>query len=140
VTRTTIAFVALLFIDAGCAGPANDLTYAPVSASRLGRDPNGGLPIERGRASFYSDRLVGRRTASGARYDPQALTAAHRTLPLGTVVDVATLDDRHVIVRINDRGPYVSGRVIDLSRRAAIELGMLRAGTVDVVVRVISLP
>ncbi len=104
-----------------------------------------GAPIDapayqRGRASYYSDRLAGRSTAAGERYDPGALTAAHRTLPLGTVVDVSREDGRHVTVRINDRGPYGHGRIIDLSRRAAAEIGMLRVGVADVVLRVLWMP
>jgi rare lipoprotein A len=97
-------------------------------------------PYQWGRASFYTDRLAGRRTATGEPYDPGAFTAAHRTLPLGTLVDVARTDGRHVTVRINDRGPYVDGRVIDLSRRAATEIGMIRDGVVDVVLRVMWVP
>jgi rare lipoprotein A len=97
-------------------------------------------PYQWGRASFYTDRLAGRRTATGEPYDPSAFTAAHRTLPLGTLVDVARMDGRHVTVRINDRGPYVDGRVIDLSRRAATEIGMVRDGVVDVVLRVMWVP
>ncbi len=96
--------------------------------------------FERGRASYYSDRLAGRRTASGERYDPNQLTAAHRTLPLGALVDVVRADGRWVRVRINDRGPYAHGRIIDLSRRAATELGMLRDGVGDVALRVVALP
>jgi rare lipoprotein A len=65
------------------------------------------------------------------------MTAAHRTLPFGTIVEVARDDGRKVIVRINDRGPFRSGRIIDLSRRAAEELGMIRAGVVSVAVRVV---
>lgn len=88
---------------------------------------------EEGLASFYADRYHGRRTASGERFDQQALTAAHRTLPFGTRVRVTRLDDgRHTVVRINDRGPFVRGRVIDLSRRAAQELGMETDGMVSV--------
>lgn len=91
-----------------------------------------------GRATFYSDRFAGRKTASGERYDPQLYTAAHRTLPLGTVVDVTRRDGRTVRVRINDRGPFGhSERIIDLSKRAAKALGMLRAGVVDVTLRVV---
>jgi rare lipoprotein A len=96
--------------------------------------------FEFGRASYYSDRLAGHRTASGERYDPAALTAAHRTLPLGALVDVVRADGRSVRVRINDRGPYARGRIIDLSRRAATELGMLRDGVGDVGLRVVALP
>ena len=112
--RTILAATALTLVGVGCAGPATDLAYTPSTpAGRLGY-AKADDTFERGRASYYSDRLAGRRTASGARYDPDAFTAAHRTLPMGTLVDVATLDNRHVVVRINDRGPYVRGRVIDL--------------------------
>lgn len=97
-------------------------------------------PWQWGRASFYTDRLTGRPTATGEPYDPAAFTAAHRTLPLGSYVDVARADGRHVVVRINDRGPYAGGRVIDLSRRAAWELGMIREGVVEVALRVLWVP
>lgn len=86
-----------------------------------------------GRASWYSDALHGRSTASGEPYDREALTAAHRELPFGTRVRVTRANDRRsVVVRINDRGPFVAGRVIDLSRRAAEELDMIEDGVVDV--------
>jgi rare lipoprotein A len=77
--------------------------------------------VQAGYATFYARRFSGRRTANGERYDPSQLTAAHRTIPFGTLIDVrrADGDGRHVVVRINDRGPYVSNRIIDLSRRAA---------------------
>lgn len=97
-------------------------------------------PYQWGRASFYADRLTGRATASGEPYDPWAFTAAHRTLPLGSFVHVARADGRQVVVRINDRGPYAGGRVIDLSRRAASEIGMVREGVVEVVLRVLWVP
>ncbi|NUJ60589.1 septal ring lytic transglycosylase RlpA family protein [Halomonas taeanensis] len=84
-------------------------------------------------ASYYADRYHGRTTASGERFDQQALTAAHRTLAFGTRVRVTRLDNgREVTVRINDRGPFVRGRIIDLSKRAARQLGMVRDGTVKV--------
>ena len=83
---------------------------------------------------------MGRRTASGQPYDPLDLTAAHRPLPFGAVVDVVRDDGRHVVVRVNDRGPYEPGRVIDLSRAAAEAVGMVREGIVPVTVRVIWLP
>jgi rare lipoprotein A len=95
---------------------------------------------ETGRASYYSDKLAGRPTASGERYDPGAMTAAHPRLPFGAIVDVVRADGRAVRVRINDRGPRTPGRVIDLSRRAATELGMIGEGTADVALRVVSLP
>jgi rare lipoprotein A len=92
-----------------------------------------------GQASYYGDSLAGNRTASGERYDPSALTAAHRELPFGTLVQVVRVDTgRAVVVRINDRGPFGDRRrVIDLSRAAATELDMLRAGVVDVTLRVV---
>jgi rare lipoprotein A len=107
-----------------------DLAPLPVPA-------NG--PVERGKATFYSDRFAGRHTASGDRYDPQAMTAAHRTLPFGAVVDVSRADGRHVQVRINDRGPFGRrDRIIDLSRRAARELGI--GGVAEVTLHVVQLP
>jgi rare lipoprotein A len=89
--------------------------------------------VEIGLASYYADRFHGRPTASGEPYDRQAYTAAHRQLPFGTRVVVSRLDDgRSVTVRINDRGPFVRGRVIDLSYAAAKKLNMLRLGVVKV--------
>ncbi|CAM3703021.1 MULTISPECIES: septal ring lytic transglycosylase RlpA family protein [Pseudomonadaceae] len=88
---------------------------------------------ETGKASYYGDRHHGQRTASGERFDQNALTAAHRTLPFGTRVRVTNLNnERSVVLRINDRGPFVRGRVIDVSRAAAVRLDMLRAGVVPV--------
>src|SRR3970282_926317 len=78
-----------------------------------------------------------RRTASGQKFDMDALTAAHPTLPLGTRVKVTNLaNDRSVVLTINDRGPFVRGRIIDVSRRAAKALGFHRAGTARVRVQV----
>lgn len=86
-----------------------------------------------GKASYYGSRHHGKRTASGERFDQHALTAAHRSLPFGTRVRVTNLrNQRSVVVRINDRGPYARGRIIDLSRQAARQLGMLSAGVVPV--------
>ncbi|XKE43937.1 septal ring lytic transglycosylase RlpA family protein [Halomonas organivorans] len=88
---------------------------------------------QRGIASYYSDRFQGRTTASGDSFDQQELTAAHRSLPFGTKVLVTRRDNgRQVEVLINDRGPFVDGRVIDLSKRAARALGMLHRGTAPV--------
>lgn len=93
---------------------------------------------QQGLASYYADSLAGRPTASGEPYDPGELTAAHRTLPLGTRIEVVRDDGRSVTVRVNDRGPFGSKkRIVDLSRRAAEALGMMRAGVVSVTVRVV---
>lgn len=92
---------------------------------------------EVGEASWYGPGFRGKPTASGEPFRPRRRTAAHKTLPLGTVVVVERLDTgRTVRVRINDRGPYVDGRIIDLSKRAARRLHMLDEGVVPVVVRV----
>lgn len=91
------------------------------------------LETEQGVASFYSDRFQGATTASGERFDQQELTAAHPSLPFGTKVLVTRPDTgQEVEVLINDRGPFVQGRVIDLSKRAAMKLGMIRRGTAPV--------
>jgi len=91
--------------------------------------------VQRGTASWYGEAQM---TASGERFDPRAMTAAHRTLPLGTRVRVTnTRNGRSVIVRINDRGPYSKGRVIDLSRAAAAQLGMIDAGLAPVTIEVL---
>ncbi|NBD33123.1 MAG: septal ring lytic transglycosylase RlpA family protein [Cyanobacteria bacterium] len=92
----------------------------------------------RGRASWYGPRFHGRRTASGERFNAGAYTAAHRSLPFGTKVRVTNLSNgRAVVVRINDRGPYAGGRVIDLSKAAARAIGMIRSGTAPVRIEIL---
>lgn len=86
-----------------------------------------------GEASWYGKQFAGRRTASGERFDPAELTAAHRTLPFGTKVRVTNArNGDSVVVRINDRGPYAHNRVIDLSHAAAREIGIVGAGRGEV--------
>lgn len=93
------------------------------------------LEIERGLASWYGERFHGRRTASGEPFDMHALTAAHKTLPFGTQVRVRhATTGQEVLVRINDRGPHVRGRIIDLSRAAAAAIGLVHTGVAPVVV------
>ncbi|MEK1941644.1 MAG: septal ring lytic transglycosylase RlpA family protein [Pseudomonas sp.] len=88
---------------------------------------------ETGEASFYGARHHGKKTASGERFDQNQLTAAHRTLPFGTRVQVTNLDNnKTVVVRINDRGPFNRKRLIDISHAAAEQLDMLRSGTAPV--------
>lgn len=95
-------------------------------------------PIQRGLASWYGPGFHGRDTAEGEPFNMHAYTAAHRSLPLGTHVRVRNLrNGRAVVVRINDRGPYRRGVIIDLSRRAAGALGMVREGRVPVRVEVV---
>lgn len=91
-----------------------------------------------GVASYYGPGFVNRPTANGERFDPRAMTAAHRTLPFGTRVRVTNLENgRQVVVRINDRGPYRKGRVIDLSRAAARRLGFVEDGVTNVRIEVL---
>ncbi|MGH7393318.1 MAG: septal ring lytic transglycosylase RlpA family protein [Candidatus Rokuibacteriota bacterium] len=117
---------------AGRSGPASPPAAAPLP--RLGAEQSG-------QASWYGRPHHGRRTASGEVFDMHALTAAHRTLPLGThVVVTHAPTGRSVEVRINDRGPSVAGRIIDLSYAAARRLGTVAAGVFPVTVRVVALP
>ncbi|QNE41327.1 septal ring lytic transglycosylase RlpA family protein [Hymenobacter sp. NBH84] len=91
-----------------------------------------------GKASYYADKFNGRKTASGSTYRPGRRTAAHNTLPFGTVVRVTNPSThRSVKVTITDRGPHVKGRVIDLSRKAARKIGMLDAGVAPVQLKVV---
>ncbi|WP_372876442.1 septal ring lytic transglycosylase RlpA family protein [Pseudomonas sp.] len=115
--RNGLILATLLALLAGCASQ--------------GIDPEGYRA--EGRASYYGARHHGKQTASGERFDQHALTAAHRSLPFGSRVRVTNLhNDKSVVVRINDRGPFVRGRIIDVSRQAAERLDMLRAGVVPV--------
>lgn len=114
---------------------------AKRQASKTGSRTKPQGKVEKGKASYYADKFHGRATASGEKYDKRKLTGAHRTLPFGTVVRVTnTATGQSVDVRINDRGPFKAGRVVDVSRAAAEKLGMIRAGVIDCTVQVISKP
>ena len=94
--------------------------------------------VDTGVASYYADKFHGRTTANGETFDMHALTAAHRTLPFGTKLKVTSLaNNRSVLVRINDRGPFVNGRIIDLSLGAATELQMIQSGLAPVKLEII---
>lgn len=115
----------LLFACTHPGGQSSALLPAPIEASPHKR-------LE-GKASWYGPRFHGRKTASGEIFNQHELTAAHRSLPFGTRVRVTNLKNgRSVVVRINDRGPYAKGRLIDLSRAAAKHLGMLDSGVAQV--------
>jgi rare lipoprotein A len=95
------------------------------------------LAQERGKASYYSRRATGARTSSGSSVHHDSLTCAHRTYPFGTLLKVTNLSNNHfVIVKVTDRGPYGRRRIVDLSYRAANELGMLSQGVATVMVEV----
>ncbi len=110
------------------------LLAIPVAAQdRLDPDFGDESEIGNGMASYYGNELAGNRTASGEAFDPNQMTAAHRTLAFGSKVRVTNLTNgQSVIVRINDRGPFGRGRVIDVSQAAAREIGMHRSGTARV--------
>jgi rare lipoprotein A len=117
-TATALAFNAL-------AGLAFNEAHA--------QPPQATASTQQGKASYYHHRFNGRRMANGDRFDPSLNTAAHRTLPLGTMVRVTNLDNgRSVVVRVTDRGPFTRGRIIDLSPTTADHLGMRRAGVAQV--------
>jgi rare lipoprotein A len=130
--------LSLIAALAGCATPRPKVT-SPSPDSGPGPVPPG--QIQTGEASWYGEPHHGRRTASGETYNMHQLTAAHPTLPFGTRVLVTNLkNDRSVEVRINDRGPHVAGRIIDVSYAAAQKLGALSAGSFPAWVRVLSRP
>jgi len=90
---------------------------------------------QRGKASYYAKKFIGRKTASGERLHQDSLTCAHRTYPFGTMLRVTNPSNgKQVIVRVTDRGPYVKGRIVDLSIRAARELGIISRGIAPVIV------
>lgn len=121
--RHTVMLVALL---------VTGLIFASWERTPAGSGKHNG-PVQRGLASWYGPGFHGEPTAQGELFDMHALTAAHRSLPLGTRVRVTNLENgRSVVVRINDRGPYKRGVIIDLSRRAAGQIGMIRDGRVQV--------
>ena len=116
----------------GCA--KHKQANAPVKPAKIGS-------TQRGEASWYGEPYNGRRAASGEIYDMEQLTAAHKTLPFHTWVEVTNLENgKRVDVRIIDRGPFVDGRIIDLSRAAAREVDLLRMGVAKVELRVIEAP
>jgi rare lipoprotein A len=117
--------------DAPKPAAAASMPAAPAQAPAAATAPAAGA--ETGLAAVYSDKLNGRKTASGERYDRNALTAAHKTLPFGTRVKVThTKNQKTVTVRINDRGPFQAGRILDLSTAAAKVLGIGAKGMADV--------
>lgn len=121
-----LALIALVALVVACGAPAKK----PPPKKRVGTGQVSGAS---GKASWYGGRHHGGPTASGERFNKNALTAAHKKYPFGTRVRVTNLKNgKSVIVRINDRGPYGPGRVIDLSEAAAREIDMIEAGVVPV--------
>jgi len=122
-----IALLPILF-GSGCAShrPSTSVVRSPSGTDQIGT------------ASYYARNFQGRKTANGERYDLNRLTAAHRTYPFGTSLLVTHLGNgRNVVVRVNDRGPFARGRIIDLSLAAARRLDIVRSGTARVRIEVI---
>jgi rare lipoprotein A len=127
----------LLLALVACALVVCALYPAPAMAGTDTAQATAAAFVQTGRASYYGSKHDGMTTADGSTFDRTDFTAAHRTLPFGTVVRVTNLaNGRMVKVRISDRGPHILGRVIDLSAAAARELGMLRRGLARVRLRV----
>ncbi len=143
-TRPPIALIAAAaLVASACAGSSahRDRAGDPredLVTDRTADGPDGDDHRLSGEASWYGDKFHGRQTASGEIYDMNAFTAAHKTLPFHTIVRVVDpLTRKSVVVRINDRGPYVDGRIIDLSRAAASDLGLVRHGVIPVELEVL---
>lgn len=125
--RALFTMVMPLLLVASAAAQDAEIDEQPAASAEVETVIDGGM------ASYYGRELEGNRTASGERFDPDELTAAHRTLPFGSKVRVTNVSNGDsVIVRINDRGPFSHGRVIDVSHAAAREIGMHRSGTARV--------
>jgi rare lipoprotein A len=134
--KRSVLFLFLLTLIAGCSGtppksPAHKSRIQQSTVHKSGSRTSG-------KASYYADKYQGRQTASGERFDQKAMTAAHRTLPFGTKVKVTNVrNGKSVLVRINDRGPFVKGRIIDLSRSAFASIGSPASGVIGVEIEVI---
>jgi rare lipoprotein A len=117
----------------------------PALASPVKQAPTGAIhqdnsTIQVGTASWYGRGIAGRRTASGERWNPRGMTCAHRTLPFGSVVRVTDIaSGKHVSLKVNDRGPYIKGRILDLSEGAASELGGRGKGLMTVRIEIVSI-
>lgn len=134
---SAVALLALAL--GGCTGASPRFTLSKAQQSSPA-EPAAVGASEEGIASYYADEFNGRKTSNGETYDMHALTAAHRTLPFGTTVLVTnTANGKSVTVRINDRGPFKDDRVIDLSLKAATQIGMIGPGTAHVALQVVAL-
>ncbi|MDP1830735.1 MAG: septal ring lytic transglycosylase RlpA family protein [Geothrix sp.] len=134
-----VAALVVLSFTLHCTRPPMSIP-SPRGGSRNGTKPaDAQAYVEEGMASWYGgngDGFAGRPTASGEIFDPEQYTCAHRTLPLGSFVEVENLENRkRAVLRVNDRGPFIKGRILDLSRQGAQELGFLGQGTTRIRLR-----
>jgi rare lipoprotein A len=129
-----LALALSLSFSSGCARKTSAHVPSPVKPARVGE-------TQTGIASWYGVPYSGRRSANGEIYDMEKLTAAHRSLPFDTWIEVTNLsNNKRVDVRITDRGPFINGRIIDLSLAAAREIDLVTAGIVRVRIKVIKKP
>lgn len=133
--RPKLMFLGLLFSGAmtatGCA------THPRPNALHA-QPPEKTVVVGEGKASWYGPGFHGRKTASGERFNQGAMTCAHRKLPFGSKIKVTNLtNDQSVVVTVNDRGPFIPGRIVDLSRSAAQQIDMIRTGTAPVRVEIV---
>lgn len=133
-----LAFVGLALVP-GCANTGNANSFA---LSKLDKEDYRVTSVQQGKASWYSIKTnYGTRTASGQRLSNDAATAAHKTLPMGTKVRVINMaNNKSEVVTINDRGPYIKGRIIDVTIGTAEKLGFVKRGVAPVKVEVLSKP
>ena len=132
-------FGAIVFV-VGFIGCVSSPRYTSVKYVGSSSESGSFSMVEEGMASYYGDEFDGKQTASGEIFDQSGLTAAHKTLPFQTKVRVTNLSNgKDVVVKVNDRGPFVEGRIIDLSYAAAEEIGMIGKGTIKVRIEVIEL-
>ncbi len=114
------------------------MVFTATLANQIKQTEEPEMLVEIGKASFYADRFTGRKTASGEIYQPHLLTAAHKTLPFGTLVKVTCKESqKSVVVKINDRGPFTRHRIIDLSKSAFQAINTLNKGEITVEVEVV---
>jgi rare lipoprotein A len=137
-TRRVATLVALSF-TLHCTRPPASLPFSQVKPQNGTTATDAHAYVEEGVASWYGsddDGFIGRPTASGEIFDPEQYTCAHRTLPLGSFVEVENLENhKRAVLRVNDRGPFVKNRILDLSKRGAQDLGILDKGTSQVRLR-----
>ena len=130
-TRKVVVFLMASVFSMPLISHAKQTHHQPAHAAKASKKMVG-------IASFYATNFNGRRTASGEKFNNNAMTAAHKSLPFGSKVQVTNVrNGKSVVVRINDRGPYVRGRIIDLSKAAAKKIGIGHAGTVRVKLEVV---
>ncbi len=128
-----VAILVLLSFTLHCTRPPAYLSSAQLGSGSRAASADARAYVEEGMASWYGgddDGFAGRPTASGEIFDPEQYTCAHRTLPLGSFVEVENLENhKRAVLRVNDRGPFVKDRILDLSKRGARDLGLLGKGT-----------